>query len=122
MDIELDRLTAAARRIGARVEPRRDRGTGLITLPADSVRDLLTAVSRTSSSSIEANQIRSMLGGHRGAAADQSLPAGTAGRLSWAILRMADEAGRAERIARGQYPGPMSASEAVKFLRGRAGR
>lgn len=108
-------LVAAAAGLGVRIDPAADRETRVITVsPADGTR-LVAAARRLSFSSIESTQVTRLLNsGHRAATLDIR----DAAHLTQALTRLAAAVDREQRISRGQYVGPMSGSEAVKFARG----
>lgn len=119
MDINLSRLIAAARRIDARITPTR-RDDGFVVLTGEDVRALTAAVTRASFSSVDGNRIRGLLTAQR-PAGERALPDRESLMLTSAINRLALSADRARRIDRGQIPGSMSSSEAVRLMR-RLGR
>ena len=119
MDIDLDRFIAAARLINARITPTRAAGTPEVTLTAADVQILIDAVRRAAFSSVDGNTIMNLLGANRGRPTEQSLHTRELLMITGALHRLVASASRAEKISRGQYPGPMSGSEAVKFMRGR---
>lgn len=115
MDINLSRLIAAARRIDTRISPvRRDDGT--VDLTAEDVRGLITAVSRTPSS-VDGGEVRGLLRRRGSVAGGLELSDRESLMLTGSLNRLADAADRARRIDRGQIPGAMSASEAVRVMR-----
>jgi hypothetical protein len=116
MDLEISRLIFAARRSNVRINPKRRANERQVVISAADVRELLVAVNQTSS--IEGNHVRHLLGGSQSQSAEKALGSQQLGRLTMSLNRLADAADRDRRIRRGQYVGPMSGSEAVKFVRG----
>lgn len=122
MDRELNRLTATAQKIEARISPRRDPEGHHITLSDEDAIRIVSAVRHLSNPSLETTFILRTVTGPGGAPWSRTLTVEEVLRLSAAFERLASDAERARRIERGQYVGPMSGSEAVKFMRGRGRR
>lgn len=119
MDIELSRLSAAARKLNIRITPTRTED-GNVTVTASDVRALLGAVNSTNLTGPEANQIRHLLYARR-PPTDVTISGRDANLLTLCLDRLAQAVDRDARIRRGQFTGPMSGSEAVRYLRGRHG-
>lgn len=119
MDIELSRLISAARNLNVRITPTRTEDTN-VTLSAADVRALLGPVNLTNLPGTDANQIRHLLGGGR-RPTELTLSGRDANLLTLCLDRLAQAIDRDRRIRRGQFTGPMSGSEAVRYLRGRHG-
>jgi hypothetical protein len=116
MDLEINRLIAAARRNNVRINPKRRADERQVVICAADVRELLAAVNQDSS--IEGNHVRHLLGGPQLQPVEKALGSQQLGRLTMSLNRLADAADRDRRIRRGQYVGPMSGAEAARFLRG----
>lgn len=121
MDIDLERFVAAARLINASITPARDAETAVVVVVVADVKTLVEAVRRTSFSSADGNTFMNLLGVHRGRLTDQRIRSRELQMLTSALHRLVAATDRERKIARGQFFGPMSSSEAVKFMRGRRG-
>lgn len=121
MDVNLGRLIAAARRVDTRIAPVRQADGGSITFSADDVRGLLAGVTRAAHSSADGNRIRGLLSVGLTSTGERTLSERESLILTGALNRLADSSDRARRIDRGQIPGAMSSSEAVRLMR-RLGR
>ena len=119
MDRDINRLTSAAQKLSVRISPSRVDGT--VTVSDADVQMLLGALSRNVST-VDANQARHLLTSRPEHGAALKLTDREANALALAFEQVSADADRAARIARGQYVGPMSGSEAVKFSLGRARR
>jgi len=113
-------LSAATASLGVRIQPREI--IGGIELSVDAVKALWGVVLRAAHLSADTREVGQALGGRSFGRAPLTLDAEGTLRLVRALNRFEQDCDRYKRISRGQFSGPMSGSEAVRYLRGRHGR
>ena len=113
-------LIAAAARLGVRIRPQEV--IGGIALSVDEVTALWGSVLRKTHYSVDVREIGHALGGRSFGEAPLVLDAKGTLRIVQALNRFEQDCDRYRRISRGQFTGPMSGSEAARYLRGRRGR
>lgn len=112
-------LVAAARALNIRISPvAAVDGGGLVLSVADAL-SILRLLRATPTRTIEDGNIRGIIRVGHDRSDDDSclLTVDEAHRLTRALRQIELALDRERRIARGQYVGPMSGSEAVKFMR-----
>ena len=109
-------LIAAAARLGVRIRPQEVIG-GIALSTA-----LWGSVLRKTHYSVDVREIGHALGGRSFGEAPLVLDAKGTLRIVQALNRFEQDCDRYRRISRGQFTGPMSGSEAARYLRGRRGR
>jgi hypothetical protein len=116
MDIELQRLIAAARRLDARIAPTRRAEDRFVILSETDAVALATAVRNCQSPRSNPTRVMHLIGAWHGPKA-HGLSARDTLALTALLNQAADDEDRERKLSRGQIPGALSPSEAVRFMR-----
>lgn len=115
-------IAAAAAGLNIRIDPTYREEDRKVLLSDNDVKLIAQAVNRANVQTVESNRIRTLLGvDRRSPGAARELTEHDAQQLAAAIRFLGITIERDRRVSRGQYVGPMSGSEAMKFIRAQHG-